>query len=84
MNNENPSHLRPVILKPVGRIFESAIQTRYSENAENADVPPTPGKQGSEETPQNENAENAAENADTKTRKPWKMQMTGFNVTGFR
>ena len=78
-----PSHLRPVILKPVGRIFEISDQTRYRENAENADVPPTPGKQGSEEIPQNETAENA-ENADTKTRKMRKMRMTGFNVTGFR
>ena len=62
---------------------KSAIQTRYRENAENADVRPTPGKQGSEEIPQNENAENTenAEKADGKTQK---MQMTGFNVTGFK
>ena len=76
----NPSHLRPVILKPVGRIFEISDSNPIQDKAENADVRPTPGKQGSEEIPQNENAENT-ENADGKTRK---MRMTGFNVTGFR
>ena len=65
-----PGHLRPVILKPVGRIFGISDSNPIQENAENADVPPTPGKQGSEEIPQNENAENA----ETKTQK---MRMTG-------
>ena len=46
----------------------------------------TPEKQGSKEIPQTKNAENAenAENADTKTQQMRKMQLTGFNVTGFR
>ena len=43
-------------------------------------VPLTTEKEASEEIPQSKNAENA-ENADTKTRKMWKMRMTGFNVT---
>ena len=46
-------------------------------------VPLTPEKQGLEKIPQSKNTENA-ENADTKTRKMWKKQLTGLNVTGFR
>ena len=65
-------HLGPVIIKPVGRILESAIRTRCGENAENAEGPSHPwrtrvwgdscgrkrGKWGHENS---ENAENAAD-----------------------
>ena len=73
-------HLRPVVIKPVGRIFEISDSNPIGEDAENAETPLTPEKQGSEEIPQSKSAENA-ENADTKMRK---MRMTGFDVTGFR
>ena len=43
-------------------------------------APLTLQKQGFEETPRSK----AAENVDTKTRKMRKMQLIGFNVTGFR
>ena len=79
-----PGHLRPVILKPVGRIFEiSGFETDTGKTRKMRKVPLTPEKQGSEEIPKSKNAENA-ENADTKTRKMRKMRMTGFSVTGFR
>ena len=67
MSRETPCHLRPVIMKPVGRIFfsKSAIRIRHGENTENAEGPLILQKQGSEETPRSKNAENA----DTKTRK---------------
>ena len=77
----DPSHLRPVRTKPVGRIFEIR------------DSNPTRRKCGRSLSPQKskglrrfrraKNPENA-ENADTKTRKMQKMRLTGFNVTGFR
>ena len=40
----HPGHLRPVVIKPVGRISKSAIRTRYGENAENAEGPSHPRK----------------------------------------
>ena len=75
-----PGHLRPVIIKPVGRIFEISNSNPIRENAEMRKVPLTPEKQGSQEIPPSKNAENA-ENADTTTRK---MRKIDVNVTGFR
>ena len=77
----NPSHLRPVILKPVGWIFEISDLTPKRRKC---------GKCGRCLSPQKDkglrrfqNAENV-ENADTKTWKIRKVRLTGFNVTGFR
>ena len=38
------------MIKPVGWISKSAIQTRYGENADNAEGPSHPRKRGSENT----------------------------------
>ena len=76
--------IRPVIIKPVGRIFEiSDSNPIRGKSPKMRKVPLTLQKQGFEETPRSKNAENA-QNADTKTRKMRKMRLTGFNVTGFR
>ena len=61
----SPGHLRPVILKPVGRIFEISDSKPIRGKCGIAGSPSLPPeKQGSEEIPQSKNAENA----DTKTR----------------
>ena len=83
----DPCHLRPVTIKPVGRIFRTQrFEPDTGKMRKMRTAPLTLQKQGSEETPQSQSAENAenAENADTKTRKMRKMRLTGFNVTGFR
>ena len=80
-------NLRPVILKPVGRIFEIGDSNPIRRKCGKYGRPLSAyKKQGSEETPQSKYAENAenAENADAKTRKMRKMRLTGSNVTGFR
>ena len=82
----HPGHLRPVIIKPVGRIFEISDLNPIRRKCGKCGRSLSPQKkQGSEEIPLIKNAENAenAENADTKTRKMRKMRLTGFNVTGF-
>ena len=68
-----PCRLRPVTIKPVGRIFEIS------------DSNPIRGK-GSEETPQSKKAENAesAENVENVNVEMQKKRLTGFNVTAFR
>ena len=66
MGNKIPSHLRPVIIKPVSRILEIRHSKRIrGKCGKTRKVPITPEKLGSEEIPQSENAENA----DTRTRK---------------
>ena len=72
----NPGHLRPVIIKPAGRIFEISDSNPKMRKMRKA--PPTLQKQGFEEIPQSKSTENA-ENADAKTRK---MRLIGVNVTG--
>ena len=83
-----PSHLRPVIIKPVGLIFEIS------------DSNPTRGKCGKCGRPLSPYKNKGLrrfhraklqkiwkmqhESADTKMRKVRKMRPTGFNVTGFR
>ena len=76
----NPGHLRPVIVKPVGRIFEMS------------DSNPTKGKPrkcGRSLSPQKNKSLRRFHGANlrktrTKTRKMQKMRLTGLNVTGFR
>ena len=77
---EQPGHLRPVILKPVGRIFEIS------------DSKPIRGKRGkcgkSLSPKKNKGLRRFRRAITRKTRKMRKMRtrkrMTGFNVTGFR
>ena len=73
----DPGHLRPVIIKPVGRIFEISDSNPIRRKCGKCGRSLSPQKKGSEEIPRSEKVENA----ETKTRK---MRMTGFNVTGFR
>ena len=60
-----PGHLRPVILKPVGRIFENSDSKPIRGKCGKCGKSFSPQKKGSEEIPQSKNAKNA-ENADAK------------------
>ena len=84
IQEEIPGHLRPVILKPVGRIFEisdsNPIRRKY-------------GKCGRSLSPEKNKGLRRLHGAKTRkmrkmrtrqTRKMRKMRLTGFKVTGFR
>ena len=80
----HPSHLRPVIIKPVGRIFEISDSNPIRRKCGKCGRPLSPYKNKGLRRLHRAKARKTRKMRKMRTRKMRKMRLTGFNVTGFR